>query len=150
MANSDPRHDSKHYVDPATMERPDIYVAFANLRTAAAGNCIGVAIPVTPTSLREFDEREVNYRRIDVSSLLSPSPTRRAWTYVGLDEARDRFESGIRNQSVSIPTDYVSGIERGFSEAGPHVRAEYDASTDRLAVPQRDLRLIRSDHPGEP
>ena len=93
MANADPVSDPKHYVDPETGDRPDIYVAFVNVTETGAGACLGVLIPADAAGLAAFDHREVNYRRIDVGDRISPRPAGRIWTYVGLDAAIEYVES---------------------------------------------------------
>ncbi len=142
MSNADPGNDRKHYVDPETAERPDIQVAFANLRESPSEWCIGVLIPTPPGSPGIFDEREVNYRRIEVTELLSPRPSGRAWTYVGLDAARERYERGRRAGAAFVAREYAEAVEAGFRRAGGPIHREFLDSTDPIGLPTRPLRLV--------
>jgi cation transport regulator ChaC len=142
MRNVDPSNDRKFYVDALTMERVDIHVTFTNLVEAASGRCGGVLIPVSAEALRGLDQREVNYRRVDVTDRLSPRPTARAWTYLGLDDARARFRQGLRAGNIFVASEYLRRVEETFRVAGPGRHAEYLNSTDPLEVPTRDLRQI--------
>ncbi len=142
MRNLDPSNDRKFYVDALTEERIDIHVTFTNLVEAASGRCGGVLIPVSAEKLRNLDEREVNYRRVDVTDRLSPRPPDRAWTYLGLDAARARFRQGRRAGNIFVASEYLERVEGTFRDAGPARHDEYLASTDSVEVPMRDLRRI--------
>lgn len=143
MRNHDPINDRKFYVDAGTLLRPEIHVAYTNLVQADSGRCIGVLIPVSADALRSFDEREVNYARMDVTDRLSPRPPGRAWTYFGLDQARARFQQGLRTGNVFVASEYLAAVEAGFQGAGPSIHADYLASTGPVQVPCRDLRVVR-------
>jgi cation transport regulator ChaC len=142
MRNVDPCNDRKFFIDALTLERIDIHVTFTNLVEAASGSCSGVLIPVSAETLRGLDEREANYRRVDVTDRLSPRPRARAWTYLGLDDARARFRQGRRAGNIFVPSDYLQRVEKTFRDAGPGRHAEYLDSTDPVEVPVRDLRQI--------
>jgi hypothetical protein len=141
--NVDPSNDGKFYVDAQTLERATIQVAFVNLTEAATDRCNGVLIPVSVDALRGFDKREVNYGRMEVSKRLSPEPPARAWTYVGLDQARGRYQRGLEAGDVFVASEYLMVVEDGFRVAGSTHHAEYLASTEPVQVPTRDLRLVR-------
>ena len=84
-------NDPRHYVDPVNGERPDVSVAFLSIVPIPGGCCEGLAIPVDADALRSLDEREINYRRVEVTAELDPSFADRVWTYIGLEEAAERF-----------------------------------------------------------
>ncbi len=142
--NTDRLNDSRYYADPATGDRPDILVVFSNLRPAPTDTCDGVAIAVDADALARFDRRELNYRRVDITaSVRTPLPGR-VWTYVGLDEARRRFESSTGDDRLVIESGYVERIEAAFAAAGPARFERYLASTDPIPCPRRDLRLVHA------
>ncbi len=119
MRNLDPSNDRKFYVDALTLERVDIHVTFTNLVENPSSRCSGVLIPVSAETLRGLDEREVNYRRVDVTDRLSPRPRARAWTYLGLDDARTRFRQGRSAGNIFVASDYLQRVESTFRDAGP-------------------------------
>ncbi len=145
MANADPVNDPKHYVEAATGERPDIHVAYLNVRSSPRDDCIGALIPVDESGLAAIDVREVNYRRIEVGAAVEPRPPGRIWLYVGLDAARERFRRGSEAGTAFVAADYVAAVRRGF-RAEPWTYREFVGSTDRVSVPSRDLTVVRRTH----
>jgi cation transport regulator ChaC len=130
----------KYFVDPGTGERPPLHVAFLNIYPAAEGRLNGVAFPVTSEMLQELDRRERNYVRVDVTSLLDVEIGGTVWTYLGRDDARQRFETARRANAAVVSEAYFNRIRDDFAAVGG--LDEFDQSTDGLTVPLRGLTRV--------
>jgi Gamma-glutamyl cyclotransferase, AIG2-like len=126
----------KYYVDRDTGERPPIHVTFLNIYPAAEGRVNGIAFPVTVEVLDRLDRRERNYVRVEVTRLLDVDLGGTVWTYLGTEDARERFEAG----AAVVSQDYFDAIRDGFATVGG--LDEFDLSTDRLTVPLRGLTRV--------
>jgi hypothetical protein len=120
----------KHYVDPASGERPAVMVAFLDLVPDPESAVNGVVFEVD--DLAALDERERNYERREARPGV--------WAYFGTEAARERFERG----PTVICRDYYEGVRESFDRLGELAR--FESSTDTPSVPIRDLRRI--DHTG--
>ena len=132
----------KYYVDPDTGERPPVHVTFLNIYPAAEGRVNGIAFPLTAEALDQLDRRERNYDRIDVTRLLDVDLGGTVWTYLGSEDARERFAAG----TAVVAEDYFEAVREDFASVGS--LDAFDQSTDRLTVPLR--RLTRVDLPPPP
>lgn len=144
MRNSAPENDAKHYVDPETGDRPDIYVVFLNVVPANGARCNGVAIPVDTEGLARFDEREVNYERIEVTDGVAEEFEGRVWTYTASRGGAERFRTGSRAGTAYIPDEYMAYCVAAFRERGEALLARFHATTAPPTVPQRSLKLLRA------
>ena len=132
----------KYYVDPDTGERPPVHVTFLNIYPAAQGRVNGIAFPITAAALDQLDRRERNYDRIDVTRRLDVELGGTVWTYVGRDDARERFAA----DTAVVSQEYFDAIREAFATVGG--LDAFEQSTDRLTVPLR--RLTRVDLPPPP
>jgi hypothetical protein len=114
----------KYYVDPATGERPAVYVAYLDLAPARGSSVTGVVF--RPDDLAALDERERNYQRVEVEIY----PHGPVWTYMGTAAARERFE----HENVVVSRDYVDAVRDGLARIG--------ASTPQPPVPVVALRRV--------
>jgi hypothetical protein len=64
------------------------------------------------------------------------------WAYVGTDEARERFASGLRASRVVIQADYYERVRRAFAGGGPDGLAEFERLTAPPACPIVALRRV--------
>jgi cation transport regulator ChaC len=133
----------KYFLDEATRERPEIFVAFLNLRPTAGAVTNGVLLPVAARDVEALDGRERNYRRIDVSDRITGAPPRaRVWTYVGTEDARERFGTGVRRGVAAIQRRYLDGVLADFRALGERSLRAFHRSTDPAPCPVRDLARI--------
>jgi dephospho-CoA kinase len=135
----------KHYLDPATGERPAVYVAFLDIVPDQATAVNGVVFPAASPVLDALDSRERNYERRDVTAQIDPPSGGRVWAYLGTRAARDRFERGRAAGAAVVDRAYLDAVREGFEHLGPRDLARFDASTDPPPVPMR--RFIRVDAP---
>jgi len=132
----------KYYIDPSTRERPAVFVTFINIRESAESNCNGVIFEVSEATLPEFDRRERNYRRIDVSGNFHPHVDGTVWAYIARDEGIARYEEGLRTGTAVIHEQYLNAIESAFRASGDAALKAFRQSTDAPEVPVRALKRI--------
>jgi hypothetical protein len=141
MNNGEATEAEKHFVEPGSDLKPRITVAYLDIEEWPGGSVNGLAIPVDATRLEELDVREVNYRRIDVSSRFQPPIAHRVFTYRGTDAARQRCRQAGSDAEIHVSRQYVARIRSAFAALGSGQLAEYDRTTEPLRFPERDLEL---------
>ena len=144
MENRGSVNDHKHYIDPLSGARPDVYAAFLNIGARPGESCVGLAIPVDDSTLPALDHREINYRRMAVTDLISPRLEGTVWSYVALDAGRERFETGLRTGNVYLAREYRTFVEAAHAEGNPGGLEAFRATTDPPACPERDLTLVHA------
>jgi cation transport regulator ChaC len=135
----------KYYRDPDG-SRPPVFVTFLNLRPAPGARVNGVVYELTAQELRALDLRERNYERVEVTDHVAEASAGRVWTYVGRDDARERYETGLTTHRAVVSREYYDEVSLGFASLGAGALDEYTATTDPPACPVRDLERI--DLPG--
>ncbi len=130
----------KFYVDREAGTRPEVYVAFLDLRPAD-DSTNGVLLEAL--DVQALDDRERNYARTDVTDRVAGAPDgARVWAYVGRDEARERFRRGLAAGRAVVSREYRDGVLAGFRALGDGALEAFEASTDPLPCPLRDLERI--------
>ncbi len=110
----------KYYLDPATGDRPHVYVAFVNIERhtdTAEARIAGILFEVDAAALALLDAREHNYARHDVTADLSIAVEGTVWSYVGRPDAAARFRHGLATSSVVIEEAYKHRIEAAYARA---------------------------------
>jgi hypothetical protein len=139
MNNWEGGKEVKHFLDPATGERPRIRVAYLDIYEQAGSAVNGLALPADGERLRMLDEREINYRRIEVTEAFEGSAPGRVFTYISLDAARERCRQGAAEGNVFASRDYAASVRLAFERLGAEALAEFNRTTDPLPFPERDL-----------
>ena len=138
----------KHYLTPEG-ERPDVMVAFLDIRRDDGGVVNGAAIPVGADELPGLDRRERNYRRVEVTGALDPpldgGPV---WAYAGRPAARERAERGRRDGRLVVSRGYFERVAEGFAALGE--RDAFERMTAPPHAPLADLVLVRHAPVAEP
>ncbi|MDQ6775642.1 MAG: gamma-glutamylcyclotransferase [Actinomycetota bacterium] len=112
----------KYYLDERG-HRPDVYVAFLDVRSTRGHSVNGVCLPVTREQLDALDDRERNYLRRDVTAFCEiPDKAARVWTYVGTPAGRRRLTTGRSAGRAVIDNTYLASVVEAFESLGP---AEY-------------------------
>lgn len=125
----------KYYTDDRG-RRPEVYVAYLDIRRRAQASVNGVCIPVNDDRLAEIDARERNYERVDVSDRLGLDGVR-VWTYVASAAGRGRLTRGRKLGRAVIDANYLGLVRGAFQLLGA---AEYEACAPSLAP--GDLRVV--------
>jgi len=132
----------KYYVDPDTGVRPDVRVAFLDLAPDPGHVVNGVCRPVTWGQLHEFDTRERQYLRVDVSSAFSGIDAT-VWTYIGSPSGRQRRTDGDRTGTTVVARAYRDTVLAGFEGLGRDEYAAFVSSTSECGCPV--IPLVRHD-----
>lgn len=141
MRNRDPVNDPKHAVDRRTGERPDVWVTYLAVEAGADADGRpapgGVAIPVDAALLAEYDVREVNYDRVEVTGAFRPdagepwpggdAPT--VWAYVPSVEGAARHRRAQELGAGVVLGHYADLVEAAFAGRSPAAADAYRAST---------------------
>jgi hypothetical protein len=98
----------KFYVDPATGERPAVFVAFVCIWPEPGASVEGVLLQVDDDGLAALDRRERNYDRHDVSAHVDGGG--RVWAYLASDGGRERFAAGRAAGNAVISEEYLARI----------------------------------------
>jgi cation transport regulator ChaC len=132
----------KYYVDAVTGARPPWFVTFLNIVPDPGGTVNGVVFEVTRELLSQFDERERNYARIDVTSDVSLPMDGRVWAYTGRDTATGRFELGLQTGRAVISRRYHDEVLADFETVDIRARQRFVELTDPPPCPIVDLQRI--------
>jgi hypothetical protein len=134
----------KHYRRRRDGSRPPVCVAFLDLEPSSGDAVNGICLAVTPERLARLDERERNYRRVDVTDRLEPRPPGRAWAYVGRPESRARLLGARAGSRAVVSREYRERVLRGFAGLGRDALARFRESTELEGLPVVDL--VRVEH----
>lgn len=96
----------KVYEDPATGERPAVFVAFLDLADDPSSTVQGVVLDVDPAGLGAFDDRERNYDRVAVET----EDGIEAWAYRGSAAGRARLDEGLRTGTAVVDAAYLEAV----------------------------------------
>ena len=121
------------------------FVTFLNIRARRGRSIDGLLVRVTPEDIYRFDDRERNYRRVlikDSIDLEDQQSTAQVWTYLGLDAARERYETGVDRGTAVIQRAYQRAVVEAYEIHGPDLRAMYHESTVAPSVPVIDLQRL--------
>ncbi len=77
-------------------------------------------------------QRERNYRAVEVTDSILHAPIDgKVYTFIGLDEARERFEHGIQTQTAVISKNYENSVRDAFRSRGAAAYENYLNSTEK-------------------
>jgi hypothetical protein len=142
MNNWETSATEKHFVDPSDGGKPRIRIAFLDIEEEAGATVNGLAVPVDAPRLAEFDAREVNYLRFDLSSSFELPLEHPVFAYRATDGARARLEAGAADGDVVVSREYVQLVRDAFAGLGDGELAEFERTTEPLTFPERALELV--------
>jgi hypothetical protein len=127
--------------------RPAVAVAFLDVAPAPGARITGTLLAVGADELRALDERERQYRRIEVTAAIDaaalPRADARVWTYVGRREGRERVRRGRQGDAaVVIQRAYLERVRGAFRALGPAQARHFAASTEPPPFPVRELSRV--------
>jgi hypothetical protein len=129
----------KYYVETDTGARPRVFVAFLNIVPASGERVNGRLVEVSADDLAQFDARERNYARVDVSPGIEADVNGIVWAYAGTREARQRFELGMRTGRAVISEEYYRSVRQYFAAVDERGLAEFDELTEPPPCPLVEL-----------
>ncbi|MEM8832061.1 MAG: gamma-glutamylcyclotransferase family protein [Cyanobacteria bacterium P01_G01_bin.19] len=129
----------KYYRDRQTKVRLDCCVTFLNIYPVPKQNILGILFQVFDNELKSLDLRERNYQRIDITKQLDLAVEGKAWTYVGLPAAKQRYQTGIEQNKAVISRDYIDLVQNAHKSLGSKEFADYLATTESPNIPIIDL-----------
>jgi Gamma-glutamyl cyclotransferase, AIG2-like len=124
----------KHYEEDGG-SRPALMVAFLDIEEAPGQEVNGFLFETD--DLAALDRRERNYVRVEVETTAG-----RAWTYRGSPDGRARLARGVAEGRCVVPRHYLMRVLAGFRQLGPGELDRFEATTDGLPGPLRDLTLV--------
>ncbi len=140
----------KTYRLRADGSRPAIFVAFLDIEPAPDGGITGRCMPVDEQRLRELDERERNYDRVDVSDAIDV-PRGRVWTYRGCAAGRARLRHGVRHRCAAVSRDYADDVRAALDEiASPEEAASVESLIGACGLEVLALRRVEIGASAEP
>jgi gamma-glutamylcyclotransferase (GGCT)/AIG2-like uncharacterized protein YtfP len=119
--------------------RPEVYVAFLDIRDDAGATVNGTCREVEPETLAALDRRERSYHRTDVTAGIAHAPGR-VWAYVGGAPGRERLAQGRATGTAIVVRSYLRAVETGFEGLG--ALEEFRLTTEPCDLPVRDLRRV--------
>ena len=135
----------KYYIEQKTGNRPEGFVTFLNIRPVQGKTIIGILFRVSDRELRNLDQRERNYQRIDVTKAIDIPIQEKAWVYIGLDEAEKRYQESLKQDNAMISQDYFDLVHNAYLSLGKEVFSNYVATTDKPRVPILNLEMRKVD-----
>lgn len=125
----------KYYLHQPTGKRLDGYVAFLNIRPHQHHSLTGILFRVSDRELEHLDRRERNYQRINITEQLDTTALGNAWTYIGLPEAEQRYQTGLTQTKTVIAQHYLDSVHQAYLALGSQKLAHYIATTEQPEIP---------------
>jgi cation transport regulator ChaC len=133
----------KYYLDRETGKRPKGFVVSLNIYFSENAEITGILFGVNDEELQILDKRERNYRRIEVTNHINISTSGKVWTYLGLEEAKKRYQEGLKQENAMISRSYFDLVRHSYLSLGKQELFNYMATTDEPQVPILNLEMCR-------
>ena len=133
----------KYYIEEKTGNRFNGFVTFLNIRFDQDKTIIGVLFRVSELELENLDQRERNYQRIDITHQINRAIQGKAWVYLGLEQAKNRYHEGLDKSNAVISQEYFDLVNDAYFSLGNYAFSNYIATTDQLEVPTLDLKRCK-------
>ena len=125
----------KYYVEKHTGHRPDGVVTFLNIRPCKGKNITGIIFNVSKEELIRLDQREQNYRKIDVTAMIDAPVSEKVYAYIGLNESERRYHEGLRRQNAMISQEYYDLVYGAYASLGKDALVDYVDTTEQPQIP---------------
>lgn len=119
--------------------RPNGFVTFLNIRPCSKTTITGIVFEVSNQELKHLDQRERNYRKLDITDMMDTSLSEQVYAYMGLEESEQRYQQGLLTKSAMISKDYYDLVYNAYESLGPQALADYLKTTDTPAIPIVEL-----------
>lgn len=133
MDNSKTISGYKRYSDVNDPQSfPACFVSFINIEESDADEITGVIAEVSENEMALLKKRERNYFLKEVTESILHAPVDgRVYTFIGSEEAKVRFDRGLKSNTSVISADYESFIEDAFRTRGAAAYRNYVDTTVR-------------------
>ena len=125
----------KYYVEKHTGHRPEGVVTFLNIRPCKDQSITGIVFDVSDEELTRLDQRELNYRKVDVTAMVEGSFNENVYAYIGLNESERRYHEGRKRQKAMISQDYWDLVYSAYKSLGNDALSRYVDSTEAPSIP---------------
>ena len=125
----------KYYVETHTGRRPNGVVTFLNIRPCQGKNITGIVFTVSPEELIRLDQRERNYRKVNVTSMIDGAISGSVYAYMGLNESERRYHEGLKRQNAMISQEYYDLVYSAYASLGNDALAGYVDTTETPPIP---------------
>ena len=148
MDNSVNMPGYKYYVEKYSGDRPDGFVTFLNIRPCRGTSITGIAFEVSEQELEHLDRRERNYQKLDVTAMIDGPISKSVCAYIGLAEAEQRYQQGLKTETAMIAQDYYELVYQAYQSLGEKALTDYINTTDPPQIPIVDLEKRQVAHVG--
>lgn len=133
----------KYYIHRETGNRIDGFVTFLNISPYQNKTITGILFRVGDRELNNLDRRERNYQRIDVTNMIDIPIQGKAWTYIGLEQAKKRYQVGLEQKKAIIAQNYLNSVRDAYLSLGSHAFTNYIATTEQPTIPLLNLERCK-------
>lgn len=137
----------KYYIDKKTGNRLKGFVTFLNIYPCQGKTITGILFRVFDEELKSLDQRERNYKRIDVTHLIDTQIQGKVWVYIGLDEAEKRYQESLKQHNAMIPQSYFNLVYNAYLSLGKEAFSNYATTTNEPKVPILDIEVRKVQSP---
>jgi hypothetical protein len=134
----------KHYLLRSDGSRPDVFVAFVDLRQESGASVTGRYVPVDDARLSVLDRRERNYSRVDVTADVDAAPAGTVWAYLGSAGGRARFDAARRSGGAVVSSDYLELVRAGIGALGAEELDEFERISGLESLEVWDLQRVEN------
>lgn len=106
----------KYYRNNLTKKRDFKFVTFLNIEEKLNSSIEGILFSVDSVNLKKLDERERNYKRININHHIYIDVKGDIWTYVGSEEGEKRYLTGKSQESIAIQLEYYNKVIFAFAQ----------------------------------
>ena len=75
--------------------------------------------------LVKLDQRERNYERVDVTHMIDVQIEGKVWVYIGLDEAEQCYQNGLKRYNAMICQSYFDLVCNAYRSLGDEAFSNY-------------------------
>ncbi|MCZ4305882.1 gamma-glutamylcyclotransferase [Zoogloeaceae bacterium G21618-S1] len=122
----------KHYVRADAPDSvPAVHVCFLDVAPDASQQVVGVLVAVSEDEFARLKQRERNYEAVDVTAaIVHPPLDGRVFAFMGLAEAKARFDAGRAAGTLVINTAYQTQVECAYRSRGKVAFDNYREATE--------------------
>ncbi len=144
MDNSKEVPNYKYYINPTDLQQPDVFVTFLNVQESPDSSVKGILFEVSQEELLLFDQRERQYSRKDITTMLDIQIDGTAWVYTGLPESMKRFEKAFEDNRAVISQAYQELVHSAYQSLSDDDLTAFKNSTINAGLSVMELKVIQT------